>query len=88
MAISVTKQLVKELCDAGVRPIYGLVGDSLNPIVDAVRPTEGIDWVHIHNQQAAAFAASAEVRLTGREPPLGPLRYCSGGVPLRYCLHL
>ena len=88
MAISVTKQLVEELCDAEVRPIYGLVGDSLNPIVDAGPRIEGIDWVHIHNQQAAAFAASAEVRLTGRETPLGPLRYCSGGVPLSYCLHL
>lgn len=66
MAISVAKQLVEELRDSGVQRIYGLVGDSLNPIADAIRRTEGIDWVHVHNEEAAAFAASAEARLTGR----------------------
>lgn len=66
MPISVAKQLVEELYHSGVQRIYGLVGDSLNPIVDAVRRTEGIEWVHVHNEEAAAFAASAEARLTGR----------------------
>ena len=66
MAISVAKQLVEELRDSGVQRIYGLVGDSLNPIADAIRRTEGIEWVHVHNEEAAAFAASAEARLTGR----------------------
>ena len=65
MAISITKQLVEELRDSGVQRIYGLVGDSLNPIADAIRRTEGIEWVHVHNDEAAAFAASAEARLTG-----------------------
>lgn len=72
MAISVAEQLVEGLRDCGARRIYGLVGDSLNPIVDAVRRTEGIDWIHVHNEEAAAFAASAEARLTGR------LAVCAG----------
>ena len=66
------KHLVTELRDMGVERIYGLVGDSLNPIVDAVRTTEGIEWVHVRNEEAAAFAAGAEARLTGK------LAVCAG----------
>ncbi|MGW5940500.1 pyruvate dehydrogenase [Streptomyces celluloflavus] len=63
---TVAEHLVTTLREAGVRHIYGLVGDSLNPVVDAVRRTEGIEWVHVHNEEAAAFAAGAESQLTGR----------------------
>ncbi|WP_433566537.1 pyruvate dehydrogenase [Nocardia sp. CA-151230] len=63
---SVASQLVGALVAAGVQRVYGLVGDSLNPFVDAVRRTEGIDWVHCHNEESAAFAAGAESVLTGR----------------------
>jgi pyruvate dehydrogenase (quinone) len=55
-----------------VERIYGLVGDSLNPIVDAVRRTDGIEWIHVRNEEAAAFAAAAEAQLTGR------LAVCAG----------
>src|SRR5699024_10845814 len=55
-----------------VQRIYGVVGDSLNPVVDAVRRTEGIDWIHVRNEEAGAFAAGAEARLTGR------LAVCAG----------
>ena len=70
MAKKLASQLVDQLQSAGVRRIYGIVGDSLNPIVDAVRRTGGaqrggIDWVHVHHEEAAAFAASAEAQLTG-----------------------
>jgi pyruvate dehydrogenase (quinone) len=75
MATSVAEQLVEELRDSEVQRIYGLVGDSLNPIVDAVRRTEAIGWVHVHNEEAAAFAV-AEVRLTGR------LAVCAGSCGL------
>jgi pyruvate dehydrogenase (quinone) len=33
-----------------------VVGDSLNPIVDAIRRTDGIDWVHVRHEETAAFA--------------------------------
>jgi pyruvate dehydrogenase (quinone) len=64
-------QLVEVLIQSGVQHIYGLVGDSLNPISDSVRRSGGaakggIDWVHVHNEEAAAFAAAAEAQLTGR----------------------
>ena len=64
--------LVTQLRDLGVERIYGVVGDSLNPVVDAVRTTEGIEWVHVRNEEAGAFAAGAEARLTGK------LAVCAG----------
>jgi len=83
--MNVAEQLVAQLVDAGVHRIYGIVGDSLNPIVDAVRKTGGsakggIDWVHVRHEEAAAFAAAAEAQLTGE------LSVCAGargpGCPL------
>lgn len=77
MAQTVAEQMVQVLLQAGVQRIYGLVGDSLNPLADAVRRSGGasdggIDWVHVHNEEAAAFAAAAEAQLTGR------LAVCAG----------
>jgi len=77
MARTVADQLIAQLIDAGVHRIYGIVGDSLNPVVDAVRRTGGsarggIDWIHVRNEEAAAFAAGAEAQLTGR------LAVCAG----------
>ena len=57
---TVAVQLVQMLQRAGVERIYGVVGDSLNPIVDAVRHTDGIEWVHVSNEEGGAFAAAAE----------------------------
>ena len=59
-------QFVEILLAAGVRRIYGVVGDSLNPVVDAVRHHDGIDWIHVRHEEAGAFAAVAEAQLTGR----------------------
>ncbi len=77
MAKELAVQLIEQLQAAGVQRIYGIVGDSLNPIVDAVRQTGGsakggIDWIHVRHEEAAAFAASAEAQLTGK------LAVCAG----------
>ena len=63
-------QIVAQLQQAGVRRIYGIVGDSLNPVVDAVRRTGGaaqggIDWIHVRHEEGAAMAAAADAQLTG-----------------------
>ncbi|MEU1281304.1 pyruvate dehydrogenase [Streptomyces sp. NPDC005805] len=63
---NVAEQFVEILVRAGVERLYGVVGDSLNPVVDAVRRTPGIDWVHVRHEETAAFAAGAEAQLTGR----------------------
>src|SRR5919199_6750433 len=65
-------QLLDVLLQAGVERIYGVAGDSLNPVVDAIRRTDGIDFVHVRNEEAGAFAAAAEAQLTGR------LAVCAG----------
>jgi pyruvate dehydrogenase (quinone) len=77
MARTVADDLLEVLQAAGVTRIYGLVGDSLNAFSDAVRRSGGaaaggVDWVHVHNEEAAAFAASAEAQLTGK------LAVCAG----------
>src|SRR6516162_2187229 len=64
--------IVDVLYSAGVRRIYGIVGDSLNGITDAVRRRGDIEWVHMRHEEAAAFAASAEAHLTGE------LAVCAG----------
>jgi len=69
---TVGEQLVQVLRQAGVTRVYGVVGDSLNPFVDAIRRTEGIEWIHVRNEEAGAFAAAAEAHLTGR------LAVCAG----------
>ncbi|RCV49583.1 pyruvate dehydrogenase [Marinitenerispora sediminis] len=63
---SVAEQFVRILVDAEVERVYGVVGDSLNPVVDAVRRTAGIDWVHVRHEEAGAFAAAAEAQVSGR----------------------
>src|ERR1700756_3413277 len=65
MAKTVADQFVEILAAAGVKRIYGIVGDSLNGLTDAIRRQGKIDWVHVRNEEAGAFAAGAEAHLTG-----------------------
>ena len=60
------------LHSVGVRRIYGVVGDSLNGVTEALRKRGDIDWIHTRHEEAAAFAASAEAQLTGE------LAVCAG----------
>ena len=64
MASNFAQQLVNTLERLGVKRIYGLVGDSLNPLSNAVR-TSSIQWIHVRNEEAAAFAAAADSLSTG-----------------------
>ena len=57
--------LVDTLVAAGVKRVYGLAGDSLNGITDAIRTDERIKWIHVRHEETAAFAAGAEAHLTG-----------------------
>src|SRR6201989_1684758 len=73
MSIASVADLIAEtLEEAGVRRIYGLVGDSLNAITDSLRERQRIEWVHVRNEEAAAFAAGGESQLTGE------LAVCAG----------
>src|SRR6201982_3450571 len=65
MARLVADQFVEILAAAGVKRIYGIVGDSLNGLTDAVRRHGKIEWLHVRHEEVAAFAAGAEAHLTG-----------------------
>jgi pyruvate dehydrogenase (quinone) len=62
---TVADQFAEVLAAAGVKRIYGIVGDSLNGLTDAIRRQHKIDWIHVRHEEVAAFAAGAEAHLTG-----------------------
>jgi len=72
MPRTVADQFVDTLVAAGVKRVYGIVGDSLNGLTDAVRRQGKIEWVHVRHEEVAAFAAGAEAHLTGE------LAVCAG----------
>ena len=65
MAQMVADVLVGVLEQIGVRHIFGLIGDSLNPLGDAVRRSK-IEWIGVRHEEGAALAASGQAKLTGR----------------------
>src|SRR5580658_373332 len=62
---TVADQFAETLAAAGVKRIYGIVGDSLNGFTDAIRRQRKIEWVHLRHEEVAAFAAGADAHLTG-----------------------
>jgi pyruvate dehydrogenase (quinone) len=72
MTKTVADQFAETLAAAGVKRIYGIVGDSLNGLTDALRRQARIEWVHVRHEEVAAFAAGAEAHLTGE------LAVCAG----------
>ena len=62
---TVAESLVATLAAAGVKRIYGIVGDSLNGITDAMRRQKTLEWVHVRHEEVAAFAAGADAHVTG-----------------------
>lgn len=72
--MNIAETIVEALADYGVTEFWGVVGDALNPVVDAIRREERIEWVGVRHEEAGAFAASAQAQLTGR------LAVCMGTV--------
>src|ERR1700678_2248502 len=72
MAKTVADQFAETLAAAGVKRIYGIVGDSLNGLTDSIRRQGKIEWIHVRHEEVAAFAAGAEAHLTGQ------LSVCAG----------
>ncbi len=62
---TVAEQIVATLAASGVRRVYGVPGDSLNGITDALRKDGRIAWVHVRHEEAGAFAAAADAATTG-----------------------
>jgi pyruvate dehydrogenase (quinone) len=66
MAKNVAEGLWEMLASAGVKRCYGIVGDALNPVIDALRRNGSVEFVHVRHEEYGVFAAVAEARLTGR----------------------
>ncbi|MFJ2620119.1 ubiquinone-dependent pyruvate dehydrogenase [Glutamicibacter sp. NPDC087344] len=62
---TVAEHIIDQLDAQGIRRIYGIPGDSLNGLTDALRVKTQIEWVHHRHEEAAAFAAAAEAEITG-----------------------
>lgn len=62
---TIAEVLVDTLAWAGVKRVYGIPGDSANAITDSLRKHPEIEWVHMRNEEAGAFAAGAEAHITG-----------------------
>ena len=72
MARTIADLIVETLANAGVRRIWGVTGDSLNPINDSLRKLDSIEFMHMRNEEAGAFAAGADAAATGE------LAVCAG----------
>jgi len=68
----VAEILVETLIAAGVTRIYGVVGDSLNGVLEEIRRSKKIEWIGVRHEETAAFAAGAQAHLTGE------LAVCAG----------
>jgi thiamine pyrophosphate-dependent acetolactate synthase large subunit-like protein len=71
MSQTVAELLVCALERTGVKQIFGLIGDSLNPLADAVRGSQ-IEWIGVRHEEGAALAAAGQAKLTGN------LAVCAG----------
>jgi pyruvate dehydrogenase (quinone) len=69
---NVADLLVATLEQAGVKRIFGIVGDSLNGLTEALRRRGTIEWIHVRHEEAAAFAAAGEAAI------IGNLAVCAG----------
>jgi pyruvate dehydrogenase (quinone) len=66
MGGNVAEHLVDVMVRAGIRNVYGMVGDSANPVVDAIRRADdALTFVQVRNEEAGAFAAGADAMVSG-----------------------
>ena len=71
---TVGETIVHAIADLGVRSVWGVVGDALNPITDAIRQEDRLEWIGVRHEEAGAFAAGAQAQLGA------PLGVCMGTV--------
>jgi pyruvate dehydrogenase (quinone) len=68
----VAEIMIETLVAAGVKRIYGVVGDSLNGLLEEIRKSKDVEWIGVRHEETAAFAAGAQAHLTGE------LAVCAG----------
>ena len=63
---TIAELLVESLAEHGVSSVWGVVGDALNPVTDAIRREDRVEWIGVRHEEAGAFAAGAQAALTGK----------------------
>ncbi|MBV8970794.1 MAG: pyruvate dehydrogenase [Sphingomonadaceae bacterium] len=63
---TVADLLASTLAEIGVRQIFGIVGDALNPFTDAIERQHELTWIGVRHEEGAALAAAGQAKLTGR----------------------
>src|SRR3954470_20192082 len=66
MADNVAELLVDTLGEIGVRQVFGVVGDALNPFTEAIRRQDKLEWIGVRHEEGAALAAAGQAKLTGK----------------------
>lgn len=66
MSSTVGELVTATLAELGVRQVFGVVGDALNPFTDAIRRDKRISWLGVRHEEGAALAATGQAKLTGR----------------------
>jgi len=61
---TVAELLIESLADYGIKTVWGVVGDALNPVTDAIRREQRIEWIGVRHEEVGAFAASAQAQLS------------------------
>ena len=69
---SIANLIVETLSQAGVKRIFGVVGDSLNGLTESLRRQDVIQWMGVRHEEVAAFAAAGAAQVTGE------LAVCAG----------
>lgn len=62
---TVAELIINTLEAAGVKRIYGLPGDSLNPLMDAIRKNGNVKFVQVRHEEGAALEAAFDSKYTG-----------------------
>ena len=78
----VAEMIIETLVAAGVKRIYGVVGDSLNGLLEEIRKCKDIEWIGVRHEETAAFAAGAQAHVTGE------LAVCAGSCGPGTCTSL
>ncbi len=66
MAKKVCEVLLDVVAPVSTRQFFGMTGDTLNPLLDAIRRDGRFEWMGVRHEEAGAFAAAAQAKLTGQ----------------------
>ncbi len=61
---TIAEDIVKQLADYGIKQIFGITGDAMNALTDALRRDGRIDWMTVRHEETAGFAISAQAELS------------------------